>query len=242
MSPRPRPARDRHPLAACAAHRVNIRTLFFLRFGIRWRGLLGGLTRPARLDDFRLEEGLRRRYGRLGGFFAFLADDSDVLAAGEPLSLVCVARDADVDCHFDFGMQRNRHLVQSGRLDRRVKRDLSATDGKALLRDQRRQVAGGDRAVKLTALGRLAQHREALTVELLRNFFRFSFLREVARFELDFHLLEARAVVPGRAQRFALRQEIVAREAVLDAYNVARLAELGDALKQDYFHGCLSIY
>jgi len=67
-------------------------------------------------------------------------------------------------------------------------------------------------------------------------------LREVARFELDFHLLEARAVVLGRAQRFALGQEIVAREAVLDAYDVAHLAELGDALKQDYFHGCLSIY
>src|SRR5262249_59079332 len=92
------------------------------------------------------------------------------------------------------------------------------------------------RAVKLAALGGLAQHREALTVELLSNLFRFSFLLEVARFELDFHLLEARAVVLGGAQCFALGQEIVAREAVLDAYDVAHLATLGDARKQDHFH------
>ena len=158
------------------------------------------------------------------------------------MSLVCVARDADVDCHLDFGVQRNRYLVQSDRLDRRVQRDLSAVDSKTLFRDQQGQVARGDRAIKLAALGRLAQHREALAVELLSDLFRFPFLLEVARFELDFHLLEARAVVLGRAQRFALGQEIVAREPVLDAYDVAHLAELGDALKQDYFHDCLSIY
>src|SRR5262249_10128262 len=118
------------------ANRVHTRTLFFLRFSVRWRGLFGGLMRSARLDHLRLEEGLRRRCGRLGGLLAFLAGDADVLAAGEPLSLVCVARDADVDRHFDFGVQRNRHLMQSDRLDRRVKRDLSATDSKALFRDQ----------------------------------------------------------------------------------------------------------
>src|SRR5205814_10338173 len=41
-------------------------------------------------------------------------------------------------------------------------------------------------------------------------------------------------------QRFALAQEIVAREAVLDAYDIAHLAELGHTLKQDHFHDCIS--
>src|SRR5262245_13806137 len=114
------------------------RTLFFLRFGICRRRLVCGLTRAARRDRLWLEEGLRRRRGRRSGFLTFLAGNGDVLAASEPLSLVGIARDGDVDRHFDLGMQRNRHLVQSDRLDRRVERDLGAIDRKAFLRDQRR--------------------------------------------------------------------------------------------------------
>src|SRR6516164_6337381 len=112
------------------------RTLFFLRFGICRRRLVCGLTRAARRDHLWLEEGLRRRRG--GGFLTFLAGNGDVLAASEPLGLVGVARDGDADRHFDLGMQRNRHLVQADRLDRRVERDLGAIDRKAFLRDQRR--------------------------------------------------------------------------------------------------------
>src|SRR6516162_3650297 len=112
------------------------RTLFFLRFGICRRRLVCGLTRAARRDHLWLEEGLRRGGG--GGFLTFLAGNGDVLAASEPLGLVGVARDGDADRHFDLGMQRNRHLVQADRLDRRVERDLGAIDRKAFLRDQRR--------------------------------------------------------------------------------------------------------
>src|SRR6516164_8198894 len=111
------------------------RTLFFLRFGICRRRLVCGLTRAARRDHLWLEEGLRRGGG---GFLTFLAGNGDVLAASEPLGLVGVARDGDADRHFDLGMQRNRHLVQADRLDRRVERDLGAIDRKAFLRDQRR--------------------------------------------------------------------------------------------------------
>ena len=101
---------------------------------------------------------------------------------------------------------------------------------------QRGDVARRHRAVELAAFGRLPQHGEALAVELLGDLFGLALLLEVARLELDLHGLEARAVFLGGAQRLALRQQEIARKAVLDAHDFAHLAELGDAFEQDHFH------
>src|SRR5262249_2555144 len=113
----------------------------------------------------------------------------------------------------------------------RLERNLSPADHKAGLRDQRGDVAGGDRTVKLAALGGLAQHNEALAVKLLRDLFRFLLLLEIARFEFDSHVLETGAVLFGGTQRFAFAQERVPGKAVLDAHDIADLAKFGDTLK-----------
>jgi hypothetical protein len=102
------------------------------------------------------------------------------------------------------------------------------------------QVTGSaERNRKAGAFG--CRSTKALAVELLGDLFRFALLLEIARFELDFHVVEARAVFLGGAQRLAFRQEKVAGEAVLDTHHVAHLAKLGDALEQDHFHCDISI-
>src|SRR5262249_15550644 len=147
------------------------RTLFFLRFGICRQGLVCGLTRAARRDRLWLEEGLRRRRGRRSGFLTFLAGNGDVLAASEPLSLVGIAREGSVARPSALGVQRNSPFVQSDLLDGRVGRARGAFARNPFLRPQRRWAAGQPRAVKLAALGGLAQPREALTAELLSDLF-----------------------------------------------------------------------
>src|SRR5262249_56321863 len=90
---------------------------------------------------------------------------------------------------------------------------------------------GGDRTVKLAALGGLAQHSEALAVKLLSDLFRFLLSLEIARFEPDSHVLEPGAVLLGGPQRFAFAQEIVPGKAVLDTHDIADLTKFGDTLK-----------
>lgn len=77
----------------------------------------------------------------------------------------------------------------------------------------------------------MAQHREALAVKLLSDLFRFLLFLEIARFELDSHVLEPGAVLFGGPQRFAFAQEIVPGKAVLDAHDIADLAKFCDTLK-----------
>ena len=77
----------------------------------------------------------------------------------------------------------------------------------------------------------MTQHREALAVELPSDLFRVLLLLEVARFELDSHVLEPGAVLFCGAQRFAFAQEIVAGKAVLDTHDIADLTKFGDTLK-----------
>src|SRR5262249_54061790 len=116
---------------------------------------------------------------------------------------------------------------------------LVAGHHEALFGCKRSDVARRYRAVELSTFGRLAQHCEALAVELLRDLFGLAPELEIARLELDLHRLEARAVFLGGAQRLAAGQEVVAREAVLDAYDLTHLAELGHPFEQDHFHGSL---
>src|SRR5262249_4401640 len=109
----------------------------------------------------------------------------------------------------------------------------------ALVGCERGDVARRYRTVELSAFGRLAQHREALAVKLLCDLFGLALELKVARLEFDFHCLEAGAVFLGGAQRLAAGQEVVPREAVLDAHDFAHLAELGHTFEQDHFHGSL---
>ncbi len=64
---------------------------------------------------------------------------------------------------------------------------------------------------------------------------------EIVGLELGALALEHLAVVFGGAQRFLLRQQEVAGVAVLDGDDVAHLAELADALKQDDLHVLFSL-
>ena len=106
---------------------------------------------------------------------------------------------------------------------------------------ERGDVARRDRAEQLADVGRLAHHDEALAVELAGDDVGVLLQFEIARFELRLHALELGAVVLGGPKRLALRQQEIAREAVLHADDFAHLAELGDTLQQDHFHLGLSV-
>src|SRR5262249_46226936 len=64
---------------------------------------------------------------------------------------------------------------------------------------------------------------------------------QVARFELCTILLEARQVVGRRPQGLLLRQQEVARIAVLDVDHVAHLAQAADALQENDLHSWCSV-
>jgi hypothetical protein len=64
----------------------------------------------------------------------------------------------------------------------------------------------------------------------------FAFHFEIAGLKLALHFVEAFLVVGGCPQGLAARQQKVASKAVLDAHDVAHLAELADTLEQDHFH------
>ena len=75
-----------------------------------------------------------------------------------------------------------------------------------------------------------------LSVELDRNRLSLRFELEIARLELGAIALEALAIGFGGAKRLALRQQIVAGEAVLDGDDVAHLPEASDALEKNDLH------
>ena len=93
-----------------------------------------------RLGQYRIEE----RLGvceRLGGCFLFFgAGNRDVLATRQARGLVGVAGNRDRDRNLDLRMQRDRDLMHSDGLDRRVQRDLIAIDLESLLDHQRGDV------------------------------------------------------------------------------------------------------
>ena len=64
----------------------------------------------------------------------------------------------------------------------------------------------------------------------------FAFHFKIAGLKLGLHLVEPLLVVGGRPQGLAAREQKVAGKAVLDAHDVAHLAELADTLEQDHFH------
>ena len=73
---------------------VNPRSLFLLRLCVSFRRFGRGLAAAARFRHLRLEEGFRGRRDLRRLLLDFIADDGDVLAAGDPCRLVGVARDS----------------------------------------------------------------------------------------------------------------------------------------------------
>ena len=136
------------------------------------------------------------------------------------------------------GMQGNLGGMDAKRLDRPVEHDLAAVDAEAAGGDDLGDVARGHRAVELAGVAGLPDGEEGLAVELGRHGLGFLLQLEVARLELGAVLLEARQVLLGGAQRLLLRQQEIARIAVLDVDDVAHLAEAADALEKDDLHEC----
>ena len=91
-------------------------------------------------------------------------------------------------------------------------------------------------AVELAGVAGLADGKECLAGELGCNRLGFLLELEIARFELGAVLLEALEVVGRGAQRLFLRQQEIARVAVLDVDHIAHLAEAADALQENDLH------
>jgi hypothetical protein len=75
-----------------------------------------------------------------------------------------------------------------------------------------------------------------LPAKLGGNGLRFGLELEIARLKLGPIALETHAIGRRGAQRLALGEEKVAREAVLDGDDIAHLSEPADALKKDDLH------
>ena len=134
-------------------------------------------------------------------------------------------------------MQRDRNIGEADGLDRLVELDLVAADGEALGGQQFGDVAGRHRAVELAGLAGRAHDDEALAVELLGDLAGLRLALEGAGFELGALALELLLVGFVGAQRLALREQEVAGESVPDLDGVAHLAEAGNTLEENDFHG-----
>ncbi len=118
----------------------------------------------------------------------------------------------------------------------RSRRTWLPLDGEAAGLGELGDVAGRDGAVELAGLAGLAEHHKNLPGELFGDSLRLLAGLQIARLQLCLVAVEALAARLVGAKRHALRQEVVAREAVLDADDVAHLAELGNALQKNHFH------
>ena len=189
-----------------------------------------------------LLEERRRHRPRRRLVVGLLAALRHVLAARLALGLVGIARDVDRDRHLDFRMQRDRHRVQADRLDRRcsaiwLRVDREAAVGRAASAMSRAETEPNSWPISDAWRTTMKLLPSSLAATLSAS----PFSSRLLRLELRLHALELGAVVLGGAQRLALRQQEIARKAVLDAHDFAHLAELGDAFEQDHFHLGLSV-
>ena len=117
-----------------------------------------------------------------------------------------------------------------------ARRTWRRVDRDAGVGERVRDVAGVDRAVQLAGFAGLAQDHDAAAVDLGGGGGRLLLALQIGGLELDAAPLELGAGCLGRAQRLAVRHQVVAREAVLDGDDVAHLTELLDPLEQDHLH------
>ena len=95
-------------------------------------------------------------------FDALVLDDGDIFAAGLTFGFFFGTRDVDDDVDFDFRVQRNVDFVKAEFLDRLAEGDLTAINAEAALGDGLCDVAGRNRAIKLTGVASLPNDDESL--------------------------------------------------------------------------------
>src|SRR5919112_3004875 len=123
----------------------------------------------------------------------------DGFAAGLTLGFLGAAGDVDRHLNLDLRVEGDRHGVQAEGLNRGVEDDLVAVDREAALGHHLGEVAGRDRAVEHAGLAGLAQHDEALAVQLLADDLSLLAALQVAGLELGALLVEMLLVALGGA-------------------------------------------
>ena len=136
----------------------------------------------------------------------------------------------------DLRVEHDADVEQPQRLDRPVDGHLVAADGEARPAQRLGHIAAGDRAVELARLAGLAEDHHRHAVELGGHRFRFGAALQVGGLKLGALALEIGEVFLGRAQRLALRQQIVAGVAGPDPDGIAHLAQVLDTLQKNDFH------
>jgi hypothetical protein len=136
----------------------------------------------------------------------------------------------------DLGVQRDFDVEHADRLDRTFENDLRLADAVTLVLQRIGDVANADRAVKLARVRRSANEDEFGAVNAGAGLLGLAAPRRVVGLEPFAVGLEHLAVGFVGAQRLLVRQQEVARVAVLDADDVADRTELLDAFEQDDFH------
>lgn len=133
------------------------------------------------------------------------------LAAQLGFVLVHAANDADLDIGTDVRMQRDRHRLGAELLDRIAKLDLAAADLDTELADRDGDVTRGDRAIKLTIVGGLANQGDRAALQFLGQLLGLGlalFVEALQRLTLALEVLDVGLV---RAQSLLLRQQVVTR-------------------------------
>ena len=133
-------------------------------------------------------------------------------------------------------MQDEARRIQAEGLDRAVESHLAAGDGVPGGGDGLGDVARVHRSVKLTGVAGLADHGDRQAFHVPGDVLGFGAAFEIRRLELGAFAFEALAVGARRAQRLARGQKVVARITVLDAHQVAHLAEFLDAFEENDLH------
>ena len=117
------------------------------------------------------------------------------------------------------------HGVQAQLFDRAGQCHLFAVNREAIRRGGFGRVAGGDRAVKRAGVRGRADHDKLLTSELFAHLVGFGLGFQVLRLKLNFLSLEGFQIRFIGAKSLFLRQEVVARIALLHRDHIAHLTE-----------------
>jgi hypothetical protein len=136
-----------------------------------------------------------------------------------------------------FRVQVDGNLVEAECLDRCVQHNLVAVNGVALDGKLLGNVAGGNRTVELAHFASLTDDDDDLTVKLLGNAAGGCLGLLVTLFNCGALGAELFEIALCGAQCLAAWQEEVAGIAVLDADDIAELAEIWNAFEKNNVHG-----
>ena len=129
--------------------------------------------------------------------------------------------------------------MKANHFDRIQKFDLMVINRKTGFSYAAGNIAGTDRAIKLTGISGLTHHDNFLAIEFFADFLRFGFLLKVLSLQLAALTFEMFFVFSGCCDRFFLRQQIVTGKARLNGDDITHLAELFNSFQQNNFHHLL---